>query len=159
IDTNSFDTVTNDDEPSLAHSLDTSFQTNKSLSTSITGSTLNSSYIPYEFDNPILSPSNPFELGPLLWFHRQLSENINLRYGDQISSLYNRQDIIGLFFRQLSYGPNDTRLQSIGTPQINFRHFTDIRTLCLLTLIYFVLKFTIGGANLPLNLLLLIMII
>ncbi|CAF3378284.1 unnamed protein product [Rotaria sp. Silwood1] len=159
IDTNSFDTTTNDDEPSLAHSLDTSFQANKSLSTSLTGSTLNSSYIPYEFENPILSPPSPFELRPLLWFNRQLSENINLRYADQISSLYNRQDFIGSFFRQLFYGPNDPRLQSINTPQINFRHFTDIRTLCLLTLIYLFFRFTIGGANLLLNLLLLTMII
>ncbi len=122
-------------------------------------STLNSSYSPYELENPFLSSSNSFELKPLLWFNRQLSENINLRYADQINSLYNRQDLFGLFFRQLFYGPNDQRFHSIRTPQINFRHFTDIRTLFLLLCIYFLLRFTIGGNSLPLNILLLTMII
>ncbi|CAF4003620.1 unnamed protein product, partial [Rotaria magnacalcarata] len=79
IDRNTFDTIISDDEPSLAHSLDASFQKNKSLSTSHTGSPLNSSYIPYDFDNPILSQPNPFEIRPLLWFNQQLSENINIR--------------------------------------------------------------------------------
>ncbi|CAF4533457.1 unnamed protein product [Rotaria socialis] len=159
IDANTFDTIISDDEPSLAHSLDASFQANKSLSTSHTGSPLNSSYIPYDFDNPILSQPNPFEIPPLLWFNQQLSENINIRYADQINSLYNRQDLFGLFCRQLLYGPKDPRFQSIRTPQINFRHFTDIRTLLLLTLIYYVVRFIIGGTNLPLNLLLLTLII
>lgn len=138
---------------------------------------MNSSYSPYELENPILSPPNPFELRPLLWFNRQLSENINLRvnlslifiksllpilflqYADQINSLYNRQDFIGLFFRQLFYGPNDQRFHSIRIPQINFRHFADIRTLLLLIFIYIFLRLIIGGNNLPLNLLLLTMII
>jgi hypothetical protein len=122
-------------------------------------STLNSSYSPYELENPILSRSNSFELRPLLWFNQQLSENINIRYADQINSLYNRQDFFGLFFRQLFYGPNDRRFHSIRTPQINFRHFTDIRTLFLLLFIYFFLHLTISGNNLPLNILLLILII
>jgi len=129
------------------------------LSASLPGSISNSSYSPYELENPILSPPNSFELRPLLWFNSQLSENINIRYADQINALYNRQDFLGLFIRQLFYGPNDQRFHSIRTPQINFRHFTDIRTLFLLLFIYFLLRFTISGNNLPLNLLLLTMII
>ncbi|CAF1079275.1 unnamed protein product [Adineta steineri] len=160
IDPNIFDTTINEDEPSLTHSLNTTFPIKcQSLSTSITESSLNVSYSPYELENPILSPPNPFELRPLLWFNRQLSENINLRYADKINSLYNLQGFLGAFFRQLFYGPNDQRFHSIRTPQINFRHFTDIRTLLVLLIIYVFLRFTIGGNNLPLNILLLTMVI
>ncbi|UJR16109.1 hypothetical protein I4U23_003021 [Adineta vaga] len=159
VDPNIFDTTIHEDEPSLTHPLDISFQGNKSLSTSMTETSLNTSYSPYELENPILSPPNLFEIRPLLWFNRQLSENINLRYADRINSLYNRSDFLGAFFRQLFYGPNDQRFHSIRTAQINFRHFADIRTLVLLFVIYILLRFTIGGNNFPWNLLLLTMII
>ena len=65
------------------------------MSTSITGSPLQTSYSPYELENPLLSPANPFELRPLLWFNRQLSENINLRV-----SLF---DLCCLCFFQIFY--------------------------------------------------------
>ncbi|CAF0841933.1 unnamed protein product [Adineta ricciae] len=159
IDANIFDTTVHEDEPSLTHPLDASFQGNKSLSTSINETSLNTSYTPYELENPILSPPNLFELRPLLWFNQQLSENINLRYANQISSLYNRPGVIGAFFRQLFYGPNDQRFQSIRVPQINFRHFADIRTLLLLLFVYFLLRLTIGGNSFPWNFFLLTMII
>ncbi|CAF0740456.1 unnamed protein product [Didymodactylos carnosus] len=82
----------------------------------------------YYEQNPETAEPNQFELKPLLWFNQRLSENINLRYGDYIRSLYARKDFLGTYSRQIFYGT------SIDDAKINFRHFTDYRTLILLLL-------------------------
>jgi len=159
IDPSTFDTTNVDDDSSMNQSLNTSMLQDKSRSSSNARSPLQTSFSPYELENPLFSSANPFELRLLLWFNRQLSENINQRYGDRINALYNRADVFGLFFRQLFFGPQDPRFHSISTAQINFRHFTDIRTLILLSVVYFFISLIVPGHYLPINLFVLTMII